>query len=146
MFKTNDTDTACAVCEYIRVHEWVGPGRHHCVKCHRTWSGSTQVHCVTCHAHFSSPTADDRHRTREGCQHPSLATTRKGEPALEGRETKFGLTWYRLQARSEARSLDALGAQPVSVSPPAPDTWGLSLPVLGGLERGREAARSAEAA
>ncbi len=86
MFVEDESTTqSCGVCEYIRVHGWVGPGgRHHCKRCHRTWTGSTQMHCVTCHSQFSNPTACALHETRDACQDPALVKTKVYELIAHG--------------------------------------------------------------
>ena len=70
MSEKKATREDCDVCEYICIHGWVGPGRHHCTTCCTTWSGLTQAHCTMCHAQFSTNTAAFLHQTDEGCQQP----------------------------------------------------------------------------
>ena len=120
MSENKTTREDCDVCEYIRIHEWVGPGRHHCTTCCTTWSGTTQAHCTMCHAQFSTNTAAFLHQTDEGCQPPDQVKTRSGEPALEARRLKYGDVWYRVKKR--AAFLPPVAPEPVPVSIlPAPD-------------------------
>ena len=51
----------CEPCEYFAKHKWIGPGRSHCFKCHRTWTAKNQAHCTVCHRHFSAVSAADLH-------------------------------------------------------------------------------------
>jgi hypothetical protein len=86
----------CEPCSYFAEHGWIGSGRSHCPKCHRTWTGKAQAHCRTCCVHFSGISAFKLHlRGVEDVKHldPATIRTKDGKRRLVKRFDQYGEIW-----------------------------------------------------